>query len=159
MNSYSPVYLQNRGDQPPDINEVGLSRGIENDTGWLRTTEKGWAKLLRWSWNRYATPIHITKNGITARGEHDWAPKGSDDILEDPHRADLFTIFLTKVAQAFQEGIISKPYCGWTFADNWNGQLGSRTGLWSPESTFNPKEDAICQVIGILHQGLPFPSH
>ncbi|KAG6364624.1 hypothetical protein INS49_006227 [Diaporthe citri] len=161
MNSYSAFYIKNRGDQPPDTNDhkgnvevhdtnkAGKSRGIESDTPWLRTAEWGWAKLLRWIWSRYQTPIYITENGTTAKGEHDWAPKGPDDILEDPHRIDFFNKYLTATTKASQEGVITKSYFGWTFTDNWEWTAGfsDRFGVtWvdfeAPEKTRYAKRSA-----------------
>ena len=119
MNSYSAFYIKNRGDLPPDINDhkgnvklhdtnrAGRSRGLESDTPWVRTAEWGWAKLLRWIW-----PVYITENGTTAKGEHDWVPKGPDDVLEDPHRTGFFNKYLTGIAKAFQEGVVIKSSFG-----------------------------------------------
>lgn len=161
MNSYTAFFVKNRGDQPADINDhkgnveildtnkAGNSRGLESDTPWLRTAEWGWAKLLRWIWNRYETPIFITENGTTAQGEHDWKPKGPDDVLEDPHRIDFFKKYLTAVAKASQEGVVIKSYFGWTFTDNWEWSAGfsDRFGVtWvdfeSPEKTRYAKRSA-----------------
>ncbi|KUI64411.1 Beta-glucosidase 1B [Cytospora mali] len=161
MNSYTAFYVKNRGDQPADINDhkgnveildtnkAGESRGLESDTPWLRTAEWGWAKLLRWIWNRYHTPIFITENGTTAKGEHDWKPKSSDDILEDPHRIDFHKKYLTAVAEASQEGVVIKSYFGWTFTDNWEWTAGytDRFGVtWvdfdSQEKTRHSKRSA-----------------
>lgn len=161
MNSYSAFYIKNRGDQPPDINDfrgnvelhdtnkAGISRGLESDTEWLRTAEWGWAKLLRWIWSRYETPIYITENGTTAKGEHGWVPKGPDDVLEDPHRIDFFNKYLTAIAKASQEGVVIKSYFGWTFTDNWEWTAGysDRFGVtWvdfeTPEKTRYAKRSA-----------------
>lgn len=161
MNSYTAFYVKNRGDQPADINDhkgnveildtnkAGENRGLESDTPWLRTAEWGWAKLLRWIWNRYQTPIFITENGTTAKGEHDWKPKSPGDILEDPHRIDFYKRYLTAVAQASKEGVVIKSYFGWTFTDNWEWTAGftDRFGAtWvdfdSPEKTRYAKRSA-----------------
>ncbi|KAK3934173.1 putative beta-glucosidase [Diplogelasinospora grovesii] len=135
MNSYTSFFMQHR-DGPADINDhkgnvivhdknkQGVERGIESDTPWLRTSPWGWAKLLRWIWGRYKTPIYITENGTTAKGEHDWKPKGPEDVLEDPHRIDFFRAYVGEVAKACQEGIIIKSYFGWTFTDNWEWAAG-----------------------------------
>lgn len=136
MNSYTAFFVRNRGDLPADINDhkgnveildtnkAGRSRGLESDTEWLRTSEWGWAKLLRWIWDRYQTPIFITENGTTAQGEHGWRPRGPDDVLEDPHRVDFFNKYLTAVARASQEGVVIKSYFAWTFTDNWEWSAG-----------------------------------
>lgn len=161
MNSYTAFYVRNRGGQPADINDhkgnveildtnkAGESRGLESDTPWLRTAEWGWAKLLRWIWNRYHTPIFITENGTTAKGEHQWKPKGSDDVLEDPQRIDFYKKYLTAVAEASKEGVVIKSYFGWTFTDNWEWTAGytDRFGVtWvdfnSPEKTRHAKRSA-----------------
>lgn len=161
MNSYTAFYVKNRGDRPADINDhkgnvekldtnkAGKSRGLESDTPWLRTSEWGWANLLRWIWNRYETPIFITENGTTAKGENEWKPSGSDGILEDPHRVDFFKKYLTEVAKASQEGVVIKSYFGWTFTDNWEWSAGftDRFGVtWvdfeSPEKTRYAKRSA-----------------
>ncbi|KAF5598331.1 beta-glucosidase [Fusarium pseudocircinatum] len=135
MNSYSAFYVRHR-DGPADINDhlgnvekldankKGEWRGPMSDTYWLRTTPWGWAKLLRWIWNRYGIPIYITENGTTAQGEHDWKPNGFDDVLEDPFRVDFYKSYLTEVAKASQEGIVIKSYFGWTFTDNWEWAAG-----------------------------------
>jgi len=135
MNSYTAFYVQNRNEEPDindhkgnvivhELNKQGKPRGPESDTYWLRTTPWGWAKLLRWIWNRYQTPIFITENGTTAKGEHEFKPKGPDDILEDPHRVDFFKSYLTEIAKASQEGVVIKSYFGWTFTDNWEWAAG-----------------------------------
>ncbi|KAF4914267.1 Beta-glucosidase 1B [Colletotrichum viniferum] len=161
MNSYSAFYVRHR-DGPADINDhkgnieqfdenkQGVPRGPMSDTYWLRTTPWGWAKLLRWIWNRYGVPIYITENGTTAQGEHDWKPKGPDDVLEDPFRIDFFKSYLTEVAKASQEGVVIKSYFGWTFTDNWEWAAGfsDRFGAtWidfeSPEKTRYPKRSAL----------------
>ncbi|KAK2760124.1 beta-glucosidase [Colletotrichum kahawae] len=161
MNSYSAFYVRHR-DGPADINEhkgnieqfdenkQGVPRGPMSDTYWLRTTPWGWAKLLRWIWNRYGVPIYITENGTTAQGEHEWKPKGPDDVLEDPSRIDFFKSYLTEVAKASQEGVVIKSYFGWTFTDNWEWAAGfsDRFGAtWidfdSPEKTRYPKRSAL----------------
>ena len=95
-----------------------------SDTYWLRTTPWGWAKLLRWIWNRYGVPIYITENGTTAQGENDWKPEGPDDVLEDPFRIDFYQRYLTEVVKASQEGVVIKSYFGWTFTDNWEWAAG-----------------------------------
>ncbi|KAF5667738.1 putative beta-glucosidase [Fusarium denticulatum] len=135
MNSYSAFYVRHR-DGPADIddhlgnvekldeNKKGEWRGPMSDTYWLRTTPWGWAKLLRWIWNRYGVPIYITENGTTAQGEHDWKPNGHDDVLEDPFRVDFYKSYLTEVAKASQEGVVIKSYFGWTFTDNWEWAAG-----------------------------------
>ncbi|KAF4498942.1 beta-glucosidase [Fusarium agapanthi] len=135
MNSYSAFYVRHR-DGPADIkdhlgnvekldeNKKGEWRGPMSDTYWLRTTPWGWAKLLRWIWNRYGIPIYITENGTTAQGEHDWKPNGPDDVLEDLFRVDFYKSYLTEVAKASQEGVVIKSYFGWTFTDNWEWAAG-----------------------------------
>lgn len=135
MNSYSAFYVQHR-DAEPDINDhkgniiqhecnaQGVKRGPESDTYWLRTTPWGFGKLLRWIWGRYHTPIFITENGTTAKGEHDWKPQGPHDILEDPFRIDFFKRYLTEIAKASQDGVVIKSYFGWTFTDNWEWAAG-----------------------------------
>ncbi|RBR15235.1 hypothetical protein FVER53590_03441 [Fusarium verticillioides] len=135
MNSYSAFYVRHR-DGPADINDhlgnvekldenkKGECRGPMSDTYWLRTTPWGWAKLLRWIWNRYGIPIYITENGTTAQGEHGWKPKSPDDVLEDSFRVDFYKSYLTEVAKASQEGIVIKSYFGWTFTDNWEWAAG-----------------------------------
>ncbi|KAH7166659.1 glycoside hydrolase superfamily [Fusarium sp. MPI-SDFR-AT-0072] len=135
MNSYSAFYVRHR-DGPADINDhlgnvekldenkQGEWRGPMSDTYWLRTTPWGWAKLLRWIWNRYGIPIYITENGTTAQGEHEWRPSGPDDVLEDPFRVDFYKSYLTEVAKASQEGVVIKSYFGWTFTDNWEWAAG-----------------------------------
>ncbi|KAF5706941.1 beta-glucosidase [Fusarium mundagurra] len=135
MNSYSAFYVRHR-DGPADINDHlgnvekldenknGEWRGPMSDTYWLRTTPWGWTKLLRWIWNRYGVPIYITENGTTAQGEHDWKPKGPDDVLEDPFRVDFYKSYLTEVAKASQQGIMIKSYFGWAFTDNWEWAAG-----------------------------------
>jgi beta-glucosidase len=160
MNSYTSFFIQHR-DGEADINDHrgnvivhdknvnGVDRGPESDTYWLRTTPREWGKLLRWIWKRYQTPIFITENGTTAKGEHDWKPKGPDDVLEDPHRIDFFKSYLTEVAKASQEGVVIKSYFGWTFTDNWEWAAGytDRFGVtWvdfeSPEKTRYAKRSA-----------------
>lgn len=162
MNSYTAFYVRNRGDRPADVNDhkgnveildtdkAGRSRGLESDTPWLRTAEWGWAKLLRWVWGRYHTPIFITENGTTARGEHEWTPRGTDDVLEDPHRIDFFHKYVTAVARAARDdGVVVKSYFAWTFTDNWEWSAGfsDRFGVtWvdfaSPDKTRYAKRSA-----------------
>lgn len=138
MNSYTAFYVKNRGDLPADVNDhkgnveildtnkAGRSRGLASDTAWLRTSEWGWAKLLRWVWDRYHTPIFVTENGTTAPGgEHAWTPRGPDDVLEDPHRVDFFHKYVAAVARAARDdGVVVKSYFGWTFTDNWEWSAG-----------------------------------
>lgn len=161
MNSYTAFFVKNRGDQPADINDhkgnveildnnkAGKSRGLESDTPWLRTSDWGWAKLLRWIWSRYHTPIFVTENGTTAKGEHEWKPKGPNDILEDPHRIDFYNKYVSAIAKASQEGVVIKSYFGWTFTDNWEWSAGytDRFGVtWvdfdAPEKTRYAKRSA-----------------
>ncbi|KAI4591762.1 hypothetical protein KJ359_012627 [Pestalotiopsis sp. 9143b] len=135
MNSYTAFYVRHR-DAAPDVNDhkgnvevsdankEGVQRGAESDTPWLRTSPWGWGKLLRWIWDRYQTPIFITENGTTAKGEHEFQPKGPDDVLEDPHRVDFYKSYLTEVAKASQQGVVIKSYFGWTFTDNWEWAAG-----------------------------------
>ncbi|KAJ2901573.1 hypothetical protein MKZ38_001652 [Zalerion maritima] len=135
MNSYTSFYVRHR-DEAPDVadhkgnvevfdeNKEGVSRGKESDTPWLRTSPWGWAKLLRWIWDRYGVPIYVTENGTTAKGEHDFKPEREGDVLEDPHRVDFFNSYLTEVAKASQEGVVVKSYFAWTFADNWEWAAG-----------------------------------
>lgn len=136
MNSYTAFFVRNRGDQPADVNDhkgnveildtnkAGVSRGLESDTPWLRTAEWGWAKLLRWLWARYRTPLFITENGTTAQGEHGWRPQHRDDVLEDPHRIDFYHKYVSAVARASLEGVVVKSYFAWTFTDNWEWSAG-----------------------------------
>lgn len=161
MNSYTAFFVKNRGDQPAgvndhkgnveilDTNKAGKSRGLESDTPWLRTSEWGWAKLLRWIWVRYHTPIFVTENGTTAKGEHGWKPQGADDVLDDPHRIDFYNKYVSAVAKALQEGVVIKSYFAWTFTDNWEWSAGftDRFGVtWvdfdSPEKTRYTKRSA-----------------
>lgn len=160
MNSYTAFYVQNR-DKEPDINDhkgnvivhdrnsAGKERGTESDTPWLRTSAWGWGQLLRWIWDRYHVPIYITENGTTAKGEHDFRPRSTDDVLEDQHRIDFFKSYLTEVATACQEGVVIKSYFAWTFTDNWEWSAGytDRFGVtWidfeSPEKTRYAKRSA-----------------
>ncbi|KAK1987739.1 glycoside hydrolase superfamily [Colletotrichum cereale] len=145
MNSYSAFYVRHR-DGPADVNDhkgnveqleenrQGVPRGPTSDTEWLRSTPWGWAKLLRWIWDRYGVPIYITENGTTARGGHGWRPRGPDDVLEDP----------------FREGVVFKSYSGWTLTNNWEWAAGfsDRFGatwldLESPDKTRYPKRSAL----------------
>jgi beta-glucosidase len=160
MNSYTTFFVRHRT-EPSDINDhkgnvdvfdtnkEGVPRGAESDTYWLRTAPGRWGKLLRWIWSRYKTPIFITENGTTAKGEHDWKPSGPDDILEDPHRIEFFTGYLTEVAKAVQDGVIIKSYFAWTFLDNWEWAAGytDRFGITyvdfdSPQKTRHTKRSA-----------------
>lgn len=135
MNSYTTFFARHR-DAPPDRNDhkgnveilddnrAGEPRGVESDTPWLRTAPRGWGRLLRWIWDRYHTPIFITENGTTAKGEHEFRPSGPGDVLEDPHRIDFFRGYLTEVARAVQEGVVIRSYFAWTFTDNWEWAAG-----------------------------------
>ncbi|KAH8879715.1 beta-glucosidase [Thozetella sp. PMI_491] len=135
MNSYTSYFVRDRdGPHSPndyagnieklDRNKGGVERGPESDTLWLRSAPWGFAKLLRWIWNRYQTPIYITENGTTAKGEHDFHPVSQDDILDDQFRIDFYGAYVTEVAKAVQEGIVIKSYFGWTLMDNWEWALG-----------------------------------
>ncbi|TPX11626.1 uncharacterized protein E0L32_007605 [Thyridium curvatum] len=135
MNSYTSHFIKHR-DGPPeendakgnivrmDTNKDGKERGTESDTPWLRTAPWGWAKLLRWIWDRYQLPIYITENGTTAKGELGWRPNSNDDILEDPHRIDYYKSYVAEVAKASQEGIVIKSYLAWSLLDNFEWALG-----------------------------------
>ncbi|KAK6067910.1 beta-glucosidase [Seiridium cupressi] len=151
MNSYTAFFVKHRDAEPDindhkgnveifDTNKAGVERGKESDTPWLRTSPWGWGKLLRWIWNRYQTPIFITENGTTAKGEHDFKPNGPDDVLEDPHRIDFFKTYLTEVAKASQEGVIIKSYFGWTFTDNWEWAAGFADRFGATWVDFNDPE-------------------
>lgn len=160
MNTYTSFYVRQR-DGPADINDhkgniesfmenkQGESRGPDSDTAWLATTPWGYGKLLRWIWNRYHTPIYMTENGTTARGEHDWKPKDANDVLNDPHRIDFFRSYLSELAQAVADGVDIRSYFGWTLTDNWEWAAGytDRFGVtWidfeSKEKKRYPKQSA-----------------
>lgn len=93
--------------------------------------------------------VTLTSSWTTAKGEHDFKPKGPDDILEDPHRINFFKGCLTEIATASQEGVIIKSYFGWTSTDNWEWVAGltDRFGVtWvdfaSPDKTRYAKRSA-----------------
>ncbi|KAI7771166.1 hypothetical protein LZL87_013237 [Fusarium oxysporum] len=169
MNSYSAFYVRHR-DGPADINDhlgnvekldenkQGEWRGPMSDTYWLRTTPWGWAKLLRWIWNRYGIPIYITENGTTAQGEHEWRPSGPDDVLEDPFRVDFYKSYLTEVAKASQEGVVIKSYFGWTFTDNWEWAAGFSDRFGATWIDFEAEDKtrtiSICRAIQAALLGL-----
>ncbi|GAB7352014.1 hypothetical protein MBLNU459_g2531t1 [Dothideomycetes sp. NU459] len=160
MNSYTTFFVRHR-DGPADINDhkgnieqsetnkQGVSRGPESDTYWLRTCPWGFRKLLSWIWKRYQTPIYITENGTTAKGEHEWDPKGGV-VLNDKFRIEFFEGYLGAIADAVKEdGIDIRSYFAWTFTDNWEWAAGytDRFGsTWidfdSPEKTRHPKQSA-----------------
>ncbi|PKS08054.1 hypothetical protein jhhlp_006666 [Lomentospora prolificans] len=160
MNSYTCYFIRSRNEEPKpgdfrgnifkmDHNKEGVERGSESDTAWLRASPWGWAKLLRWIWNRYHVPIYITENGTTAQGEHEFRPASATDILEDPFRINYYRSYITEVAKACQEGVVVKSYFAWSFLDNWEWALGytARFGVtWidfdSPEKTRYTKRSA-----------------
>ncbi|KAF2013958.1 glycoside hydrolase family 1 protein [Aaosphaeria arxii CBS 175.79] len=156
MNSYTTFFIKNL-DGPTDINDhlgnvekldtnsKGESRGPESDTYWLRTAPWGYGKLLRWVWNRYQTPIYLTENGTTAKGE----TEPSEEILNDTFRIDFYRGYLSEVAKAVQDGVDIRSYFGWTFTDNWEWAAGysDRFGVTyvdfdTPEKKRYPKRSA-----------------
>ncbi|KAJ4210746.1 hypothetical protein NW759_013050 [Fusarium solani] len=161
MNSYTAFFVRHR-DGPPqesdyrgnadflDENSAKKPRGLETDTHWLRMCPWGWAKLLRWIWNRYETPIYITENGTTVKGEHGRSgPSQPGEILEDPFRVAFFKTYIDEVVKARQDGVVIKSYFAWSFIDNWEWALGytSRFGVtWvdydSPQKTRYAKRSA-----------------
>ena len=159
MNSYTTFYVRHR-DEAPDINDhkgnitshdtnkAGISRGAESATPWLRSNPGGFLALLHWIWNRYRTPIYITENGTTAKGEDDWDPS-SGFWLDDTFRQDFFEGYVGAVADAVRSGVDIRSYFAWTFTDNWEWAAGFTDrfgGSWvdynSPEKTRYPKKSA-----------------
>jgi beta-glucosidase len=135
MNSYTTFYVQHR-DSPADLNDNkgniishdtnldGVSRGKETDTAWLRSNPAGFHLLLHWIYSRYRTPIYITENGTTAKGENDWSPSSSSKVLNDTFRQQFFEGYIGAVAKAVKEGVDIRSYFAWTFTDNWEWSAG-----------------------------------
>lgn len=153
MNSYTTFFVTHR-EGAADINDHkgniashdtdidGVSRGPESDTYWLRTCPWGFRRLLTWIWNRYHTPIYITENGTTVKGENDWKPvSGKDNIIDDVFRQDFFEGYLGAVAQAVKdEGVDVRSYFAWTFTDNWEWAAGYTDRFGSTWIDFESKE-------------------
>ncbi|CAD0013834.1 unnamed protein product [Aureobasidium pullulans] len=159
MNSYTTFYVRHR-DEAADINDhkgnitshdtnkAGISRGAESATPWLRSNPGGFLALLHWIWNRYRTPIYITENGTTAKGEDNWDPS-SDFWLDDTFRQDFFEGYVGAVADAVRSGVDIRSYFAWTFTDNWEWAAGFTDrfgGSWvdynCPDKTRYPKKSA-----------------
>ncbi|KAJ5721789.1 uncharacterized protein N7483_009723 [Penicillium malachiteum] len=158
MNSYTTFFMKHK-DTPPDINDHkgnveildenknGVPRGEESDTEWLRAAPWGFRKLLNWIYARYQTPIYITENGTTAKGEFEPSP----EVLNDTFRIKFFEGYVgNAVARAVKEdGVDIRSYFAWTFHDNWEWAAGyaDRFGsIWidyeSNEKTRYPKQSA-----------------
>ncbi|KAL1608002.1 hypothetical protein SLS60_002941 [Paraconiothyrium brasiliense] len=163
MNTYTAFFVRDKVPEgepiPPedhkgnlawsDTNKEGVSRGLESDTEWLRTSPWGFANLLRWIWDRYHKPIYVTENGTTTKGEHVTAAP-SEDVLNDTHRIDFYRSYVGELAKAVKDdGIDIRSYFGWTLLDNWEWAKGytDRFGVtWvdfeSEEKTRYPKRSA-----------------
>lgn len=132
MNSYTQFFVKHKT-TPADINDHkgniescddnkhGVSRGEESDTPWLRAAPDGFRKLLNWIWKRYRTPIYVTENGTTAKGEVAPTP----EVLNDTFRIKFFEGYVgNALARAVKEdGIDIRSYFAWTFTDNWGRSL------------------------------------
>ncbi|KAH0287841.1 glycoside hydrolase [Aureobasidium namibiae CBS 147.97] len=159
MNSYTTFFVRHR-DEPADINDykgnvtvhdtnkAGLSRGLETPTSWLRSNPAGFHALLHWIWSRYHTPIYITENGTTAKGDSDWDPS-SGSPLDDAFRQNFFEGYIGAVAAAVKQGVDIRSYFAWTFTDNWEWAAGFTDrfgGSWvdfeSAERKRYPKKSA-----------------
>ncbi|KAJ5541585.1 hypothetical protein N7494_006661 [Penicillium frequentans] len=158
MNSYTTFFMKHTT-APPDINDHkgnvevcdtnkrGVSRGEESDTEWLRANPEGFRKLINWIWARYQTPIYVTENGTTAKGEVAPAP----EVLNDEFRIKFFEGYVGyALARAVKEdGVDIRSYFAWTFTDNWEWAAGyaDRFGsTWidfeSEDKTRYPKQSA-----------------
>lgn len=161
MNSYTAYYARHL-DDPPDAfdyrgnveflkeNKSGTPRGKETDTPWLAYAPWGWAKTIRWIWDRYQKPIYITENGTTVAGEFEKMRPSEDGFpLEDDERVEFFRAYIEEVVKACRDGVVIKSYFAWSFLDNWEWALGytSRFGVtWvdydSPHRTRHAKRSA-----------------
>jgi beta-glucosidase len=159
MNSYTTFYVRHRNEAADindykgnvtihDTNRAGVSRGLESATSWLRSNPAGFLALLHWIWSRYHTPIYITENGTTAKGEDDWDPT-STSPLDDTFRQNFFEGYIGAVADAVKSGVDVRSYFAWTFTDNWEWAAGFTDrfgGSWvdydSPERRRYPKKSA-----------------
>lgn len=128
MNSYTTFFMKHTTSPPDindhkgnvevcDVNKRGVSRGEESDTEWLRSNPEGFRKLINWIWARYQTPIYVTENGTTAKGEVAPTP----EVLNDEFRIKFFEGYVGyALARAVKEdGVDIRSYFAWTFTDNW----------------------------------------
>lgn len=143
MNSYTSFYARHLDGPPSESdyrgnveflkhNKDGKPRGKETDTPWLAHTPWGWAKTIRWIWDRYQTPIYITENGTTVAGEFDqMRPTEPGTVLEDNDRIEFFRSYIEEVVKARRDGVVIKSYFAWSLLDNWEWALGytSRFGV------------------------------
>ncbi|OJJ44280.1 hypothetical protein ASPZODRAFT_153753 [Penicilliopsis zonata CBS 506.65] len=147
MNSYTAFFVRHRT-EPADINDhkgnievfdenkQGVSRGDESDTQWLRRSPWAFRKLLNWIWKRYQTPIYVTENGCTAKGETAPTP----DVLNDTFRIGFFEGYVGNLARAVKEdGVDIRSYFAWTFTDNWVGRRDVLRPPTAPKPTPNIK--------------------
>ncbi|KAJ5561770.1 Glycoside hydrolase family 1 [Penicillium sp. DV-2018c] len=158
MNTYTTFFVKHR-DAEADINDYkgnvevkdenkqGIPRGEETDTAWLRAAPGGFRKLLNWIYQRYQTPIYVTENGTTAKGET--APTA--EVFNDEFRIRFFEGYVgNSLARAVKEdGVDVRSYFAWTLNDNWEWAAGytDRFGCTfidyeTEEKTRYPKQSA-----------------
>ncbi|KAJ3056274.1 Beta-glucosidase 1B [Rhizophlyctis rosea] len=127
MNHYTTNYVWNRNEPPTlddqlgnvlkgFISKDGEELGPPAESPWLRPCPWGFRKLLNWLWNRYQTPIYITENGCSVKGESDL---GVEQAVHDTYRVNYFKGYLENLLLAvFDDGVQIRGYMAWSLLDN-----------------------------------------
>lgn len=97
----------------------------QTGTGWPMTPECiYWG--LRFAYERYHLPIHVTENGVCYRDI-----VSPDGRVHDTNRSTFLDAYLSEVQRAADEGVDVRGYFLWTFLDNfeWSEGYKDRFGI------------------------------
>ncbi|CAM9691397.1 unnamed protein product, partial [Phaeothamnion confervicola] len=164
FNHYTSIYSAHypEGD-PTKLNGGGWDRDFASITGyvgkdgkligpvgespWLHVAPWGFRKLLGWVYGRYQTPIVVTENGFSVKGESN-LPLA--EALLDTTRVQYYSEYIAAMNDAVRAGEADVlGYFAWSFMDNyeWQDGFGIRFGLtyvdYTNGLTRHPKASAM----------------
>ncbi|THH20383.1 hypothetical protein EW146_g997 [Bondarzewia mesenterica] len=107
----------------------GTELGTQAQVPWLQTYAPGFRELLKYTWQTYHKPIHVTENGFAQKDEN---KKSIEEAIRDNDRVKYYTGYVNALLNAStMDNVDVRSYFAWSLLDNfeWADAYETRFGV------------------------------